>query len=372
MLALPFYAEALGASATVLGFILAAYAAAQFLCAPLWGKLSDRIGRRRVLLVSIAGMGVSLFWLGLADTIPAIFAARVVGGAFAANIGVASAYIADVTDASERTRWMGVLGACFGVGFVLGPAIAALLEPFGDSLLGNRAAALPLLVAAGLAGLNWLWAVFSLQEPPHHKAPEPEDASGRFSMLRDPTVRRLCAAWLIFSLAVTQLEATFAFFMITRFDADMLRVGFIFVGMAVLMGGIQGGGMKFLAVRFGERTLVVAGAVVCGISFVGIPLAGALPALIAVLALGAIGRAIVQPSLMGLVATASSETTRGLTMGTFQSAGSLARVFGPAMAGWLFDTSFALPFWFAAVLFVVVAWLSRMLPQRAAEQGAPA
>ncbi len=191
-------------------------------------------------------------------------------------------------------------------------------------------------------------------------------------MLRDPTVRRLCAAWLIFSLAVTQLEATFAFFMITRFDADMLRVGFIFVGMAVLMGGIQGGGMKFLAVRFGERTLVVAGAVVCGISFVGIPLAGALPALIAVLALGAIGRAIVQPSLMGLVATASSETTRGLAMGTFQSAGSLARVFGPAMAGWLFDTSFALPFWFAAVLFVVVAWLSRMLPQRAAEQGAPA
>ena len=106
MLALPFYAEALGASATVLGFILAAYAAAQFLCAPLWGKLSDRIGRRRVLLVSIAGMGVSLLWLGLADTIPAIFAARVVGGAFAANIGVASAYIADVTDASERTRWM--------------------------------------------------------------------------------------------------------------------------------------------------------------------------------------------------------------------------------------------------------------------------
>lgn len=372
MLALPFYAEALGASATLLGLILASYAAAQFICAPFWGKLSDRIGRRRVLLISIAGMGLSLLWLGFADTIPMIFAARVLGGAFAANIGVASAYIADVTDPSERTRWMGVLGACFGVGFVLGPAIAGLLEPFGESLLGSRAAALPLLFAAGLAGLNWIWAVFSLSEPSHRASADSEEATGRFSMLRDPAVRRLCGVWLLFSLAVTQLEATFAFFMIDQFGADMLRVAFIFVGMAVLMGGVQGGGMKFLADRFGERSLVVSGAVLCGVSFVGIPLAGALPALIFVLAFSAVGRAIVQPSLMGLVATTSTEGSRGLTMGTFQSAGSLARVFGPAWAGWLFDMSFAFPFWFAAVLFALAAWLSRGLPQRAIEEVAPA
>jgi DHA1 family tetracycline resistance protein-like MFS transporter len=128
---LPFYADRYGANGTVLGVIIAAYAAAQFVCAPIWGRLSDRIGRRPVMLMTIAGTALSLLFLGLADSVLTIFLARLLGGAFAANVSVASAYVSDVTAAEERTRWMGMLGASFGVGFVLGPAIGGVLAPYG-------------------------------------------------------------------------------------------------------------------------------------------------------------------------------------------------------------------------------------------------
>ena len=126
---LPFYAESFGASASVLGLLLAAYAAMQFLLAPVWGRLSDRIGRRPVLLATIAGTSGGLLVLGLADSLFWLFVGRTIAGAFAANVSVASAYISDVTDEHERTRWMGMLGASFGVGFLLGPAIGGLLAP---------------------------------------------------------------------------------------------------------------------------------------------------------------------------------------------------------------------------------------------------
>ena len=205
---LPFYAREFGASATLLGLMLMCHAAAQFVFAPLWGRLSDRIGRRPVLLMTVAGTALSLLALGLASSLVWIFAARALSGAFAANISVASAYVADVTAEEDRTRWMGMLGASFGIGFLLGPAIGGALAPFGYHV--------PLLAAAGLAALNWIHAAVSLQEPPRHAATE-EVTRSRAALLRDPLVRRLCTANLVFSIAVAQLEAVFAFFMIDRF-----------------------------------------------------------------------------------------------------------------------------------------------------------
>ncbi len=367
MLALPFYAEEFGFSGTTLGLIFASYAGAQFVFAPFWGRLSDRVGRRPVLLISILGMGLSLLGLGLAGGLVGVLAARISGGFFAANLGVASAYIADVTAEEERTRWMGVLGACFGIGFVLGPLIAILLQPLSESLMPGRAAALPILVAAGLAGLNFIWAVFSLREPPDRSAGQPGEAGNRWALLKDPEIRRLCAVFLIYSLAVTQLEVIFAFFMMKRFAYDLVTVGWIFVGMAVLMGGVQGGAMKVLAARFGERNLVVAGALVCCFSFAWIPALEGIGWLLVFLSLSAVGRAVVQPALLGLTSTTGSPGDRGMVMGTFQSCGSLARVFGPALAGWLFDMEIGWPFFFAAILFVAVAFVGKGLPLRATQ-----
>jgi MFS family permease len=354
---LPFYAESFGASATALGAILSAYAAAQFVCAPLWGRLSDRIGRRPVMLMTIAGTALSLLLLGFAHSLAWIFAARLLSGAFAANIGVATAYVADVTAEAERTRWMGMIGACFGVGFVLGPAVGGALAPFGYDV--------PMFAAAGLAGLNLIHAAVSLREPPAHAAVEGSPGPvGRLAPLRDARIRRLCLANLGLSLAVTQLETVFAYFMLHRFGWDAPQVAFILVGMAVVMGGIQGGGMKALAARFGERRLVVAGSALLAAAFLAMPAAHRIPPLLLVLAVAAAGRAVVQPSLLSLASLAAASESRGAVLGAFAASASLARVVGPTAAGWLYDRSLPGPFWLAGALLLGVALLGRTLPSR--------
>lgn len=357
---LPFYAREFGVNASLLGLLMTVYAAAQFVFAPLWGRLSDRIGRRPVLLATITGTASSLLALGLAPSLPWLFAARIFGGAFAANISVASAYIADVTDDGERTRWMGMLGASFGIGFVLGPAIGGLLAPYGY--------AVPLLVAAGLGFANLVHAFASLRESrspaaraESHAAPR----ASRGSALRDPLVRRLCASNLLFSAAVTQLETIFAFFLLDRFGYDARQVAWILVAMAVLMGGVQGGGMKTLAARFPERTLVIAGSALLAAACLLLPAMPTIAWLLVPLAVSAIGRAVVQPSLLGMTSIAAAVSERGTVMGAFQSSASLARVVGPLAAGLLYDVAVPGPFALASALLVATIVLARGLPARA-------
>ena len=361
---LPFYAREYGASATTLGFLVMAYAAAQFVCAPLWGRLSDRVGRRPVMLLTVAGTALSLLALGLANSLVWIFVARFLGGGFAANVSVASAYIADVTGEDERTRWMGMLGASFGIGFLLGPALGGVLAPYGYGV--------PMLAASGLAAVTLLYASFALPESPRHV--RASEGTGReltrIGVLRDPTVRRLCLANLAFSLAVTQLETIFAFFMMDRFDYDARQVAFILVLMAAVMGTIQGGGMRALADRYQERSLVVVGSLILAICFLAVPQAPSVGLLLVPLVLSAVGRAIAQPSLMSLTSLAAAPETRGMVMGTFQSSASLARVAGPVAAGWLYDLSLPAPFWLAGALLAGVALVARGLPAPAAARAA--
>ena len=363
MPALPFWAREFGADATTLGLLMSAYAVAQFVCAPLWGRLSDRVGRRPVLLGTIAGTAAAMLAVGLAPSLAWLFAARIAAGGFAANVSVASAYISDVTAPEERTRWMGMLGASFGIGFVLGPAIGGLLQPFGH--------AVPMLVAAGLAAVNWLFALARLAEPERHAAGTTA-AGGRLGVLRDPVIRRITLANLLFSLAVTQLETLFAFLMMDRFAWDMRGVGFVLAGMAVVMGGIQGGGMKALSARFPERSLVVAGVLLLALGFGGVPLPGSVALLMLPLGLAAVGRAVAQPALLSLASQAARPDQRGLVLGAFQSSASLARIFGPALGGLLYDVSHPAPFWVASALLLVVALGARALPRGAASGSAAA
>ena len=357
---LPFWATDLGANGFLYGLIQASYALAQFLFAPLWGQLSDRFGRRPVLLATIAGTAAALFGLGMARTLTMVFAARILAGAFAANLSVASAYITDVTEAEERTRWMGMLGASFGIGFLLGPAIGGVLAPFGY--------AVPMLAAAGLATANLLFATFALPEPARRG--EVERSVGRLEVLRDPAVRRICMAYLLFSLAVTQLENMFPLYMKDVFSFDARGVAFLLVGMALLMGGIQGGGMRALSARYPERTLVLTGTAILALAFPAVALAPGVGLLLIPLAAAAIGRAIAQPSLMSLVSFEAAADARGAVMGTFQSMASLARIFGPALAGLLYDRKVGAPFWLAGALMLCVLPLARGLrDQRVTQAG---
>jgi MFS family permease len=350
---LPFYAQEMGASGTTLGLLFSAFAAAQFVCAPLWGRLSDRIGRRRVMLMTIAGTAFALLGLGFARSLLWLFVARAAGGAFAANIGVASAYITDVTPEQERTRWMGMLGACFGIGFVLGPAIGGVLAPFGY--------AVPMFAAAALAGANLVHAAFSLREPAARA--RRTDAAGR-SALRAPLVRRLCVANFVFTMAVTQLETVFAIFMGSRFGYDAHQVAVLLIAMAVLMGAIQAGGIKQLAARWSERSLATAGSLLLAAGFLAFPQPASVALLLVPLALCAVGRAVLQPALMSMASLAAPASQRGSVMGTFQASASLARVLGPIAAGWLYDRQLAAPFWLAGALLLAVAAQVRGLPSR--------
>ncbi|MBW2272437.1 MAG: MFS transporter [Deltaproteobacteria bacterium] len=350
---LPFYADAYGASATVLGLLLTCYAAMQFVFAPIWGRLSDRVGRRPVMLVTIAGTGAALLLLGLADSLIWLFIARILGGIFGANISVATAYLSDVTEEGERTRWMGMIGASFGVGFLLGPAIGGLLSPYGYGV--------PMLAAAGMATVNFVYACFVLKEPARH-LPRESDVPRPREVLADPAVRRLCTINFIFTFAVCQLETTFAYLMKDRFSYDAMQVAFILVFMAFITMSIQGGAIRGLARRFGEKTLLVAGVAFMSSAFFAIPWMYRVTLLLLPLGLSAVGRAISQPSLMSMVSLRATSVTRGAVMGGFQSASALARVFGPLAAGALYDYQMGAPYLLAGLLMAVAFIASSVLP----------
>jgi len=344
---LPFWSERFGANGLLLGLLVASHAAMQFLFSPGWGRLSDRIGRRPVMLITIAGTSISLLFLGLADSLPQIFVARLASGIFGSNISVATAYLTDVTDEANRTRWMGMIGASFAVGFTLGPPRGGLLARAGHGV--------PMLVAAAMAALNFIWASIQLREPERHAERSVASRTGRLDVLRDPILGRLCFVYFLFSVAVTQLETTFAFLMSHRFGYDELGVGLVMLAMAVVMGGIQGGAMKRLAERFHERRLILVGLGAMAVAFFGLPLAHSVALLMLPLGVAAVGRGISQPPMLSLVSQSADAGSRGIVMGVFQSCASAARVVGPLVAGALYDQGQAFPYWLAAILLVIAA-----------------
>jgi DHA1 family tetracycline resistance protein-like MFS transporter len=363
---LPYYAKSLDTSPTVLGLLLAVYPAFQFVFSPIWGRLSDRVGRKPVMLATILGSAGALTLLGLSNSLLGLFLGRILGGTFGANISVATAYVADVTREEERTRWMGMVGACPAIGGLLapdldgswpasaffGPTLSAYIAPFGYGI--------PMLVAAAMAAGNFVYAAWELAEPERHARRDP--SAGRIEVLRNRAVRRFCVLNLIFSLAVTQLETIFAYFMIDKFEFDAMHVAFILVGMAVLMGGIQGGAIRSLAARFGERKLALTGFAIMGASLLAVPFMPTVLWVLTPLAFSAIGRGIGQPPILSMVSMAASPSERGSVMGTFQSSASLARVLGPTAAGALYAVHRGGPFVVAAGLMLIACLLAIRLP----------
>ena len=347
---LPFWSERFGASGAVLGLLLASHAAMQFLFAPVWGKLSDRVGRRPVMLVTIAGTALSLLFLGLADSLVQLFMARVLAGLFGSNVSVATAYVTDVTEEADRTRWMGMVGASFAVGFTLGPPIGGILSRVGHEV--------PMLFAAGLAAINFVWAALRLVEPERHADSPEANLTSRLDVLRVPLIGRVCIVYFLFSLAVTQLETTFAFFMSHRCGYDELGVGLVMLAMAIVMGGIQGGGMKRLSERYPAHQLVLVGLGLMSLAFLAIPFSATVAFLMLPLGVAAVGRGISQPPMMSLVSLGADEGSRGLVMGVFQSTAAAARIVGPIAAGLLYDLGQPLPYWVAAALTLTAALIA--------------
>lgn len=360
---LPFYAMHFGAHGKQIGMLFACFSIAQFFGAPILGRLSDRVGRRPVLLLCLLGSTVSLIATGLTDTLYTLMAARGFAGLFGGSIATAQAYVADVTKPAERTKYMGLIGASIGMGFVFGPFVGAELSRFG---FGTAA-----FVAAGLSGANFLLAVVRLKEslPPSARGQSKRTALS-VQTLREALSRPIVGPLLIITtgatLAFVSMESTFALLAKLRFGFSEQTMGRLFAVVGVMIAVVQGGLIGPLARRFGEVAVGSMGFLFLTVAFAAIPWMPSRELAIASLLLVAIGQGLLAPTLSTLLSRAVAATEQGGTMGLSQSLGSLSRAIGPIVAGTLFDTAQFLPYVLAALLAAVMGlYLSRQTTKAA-------
>jgi len=372
---LPFYAQVYEASPFQIGLLFSSYSLAQLVFAPLLGRLSDRVGRRPLLLASIAGSIAAYLLFAAAPSLGVLIVARTLAGVAAANYAIAQAYVADVSTRENRARAMGLIGAAFGVGFVLGPALGALLVYAGKSdALGHLGPRLVPLTAAGLAIANLVFAVFWL---PESLSPERRGRSRRGSWLSladlrvawaSPMMRGLMLLLFLVTLCFSMMESTLALFCQQRFGFDASHTGVLFAFVGIVLAVVQGGLLGRMVRRFGERGLIrggittmVAGLFILPFTPVSQPplLWFALLPLLAGLTLLAIGQGLNQPSTLSLLSGLTHDDAQGGTIGVSRSFSALARTLGPAAGTWLFGTAGAgSPFWAAGGLMLLALALA--------------
>jgi DHA1 family tetracycline resistance protein-like MFS transporter len=339
---LPFYAETapFNASPLEIGFLFAVYSLMQFLFAPLLGRLSDQYGRRPILFISILGSALGYFVIGFANTLFLVFLGRIIGGITGANISTAQAYIADVTTRENRARGMGLFGATFGLGFILGPAIAGILSKYGVHV--------PFYCAAVLSLANAIALYFVLPEslkPEKRKAPPHSGNRLRqlIESLKEPQFGTLNLVYFLLITAFSIMTYAFVLFTAYRYGYTAEQNGYLFAYVGVMSVIGQGLLFGFLVRRFGEPVLTCIGCFLMALSlfvmpFIG-PVQGGLLALLACCTVISFGNAMASPALTSLVSKLTAEHEQGSRLGIMQSGASLARALGPMIGGVLLNNS---------------------------------
>ncbi len=352
---LPFYAQRFDATPLQIGVLFSSYSLAQLVFAPLLGRLSDRKGRRPLLLVSICGSAIAYLLFAQAGSFAVLLLARTLSGIAAANYGIAQAYIADITAPEERSRAMGLVGAAFGLGFVLGPALGGLLARFGAS-------AVP-LSAAALSALNFLialtWLPESLGREVRGRSQDRPwlDVDALRGLWRDVPLRGLMLLFFLVMLGFSMMEATLALFCQSRFGFGVAETSWLFAYVGVVLVVIQGGLIGPLARRFGERRLILGGILLMGLGLGLLAVAPALWLLASGLGLLALGSGLHNPSTLALLSRLTRAESQGGTIGLSRSFGALARTLGPPAGTWIFGAAGpSWPFWAAGGV-MLVAWL---------------
>jgi predicted MFS family arabinose efflux permease len=364
---MPLYAKALGASEAWTGLLSTGYSAMQFVFAPIWGRLSDRVGRRPVLLVSIFMTAAAFLVYGLAGSFAVLLASRLFAGAATANIAIARAFVADVTPPEGRARGMGLIGAAFGLGFVLGPAAGSALSHVSISAPG--------LAAAALALLNGVAAWVVLPEP-EQRTVRAEASRNRFTAffheMGRPGIRRVILVYFLSVLAFSAMEATYAFLAKERYGLDQARVGLLFAYIGVIVVVVQGGLIGRLTRRFGEKPLLVAGVALQAVALAALPFAGTVAGLALATAPLAVGSGLSQPSLSSLLSRFARADEQGGTLGIGESAAAFGRIIGPETATWTFGRwSQAFPYVGGAALMALAALVSATVRTAGDEAASP-
>jgi DHA1 family tetracycline resistance protein-like MFS transporter len=359
---LPLYAEHYRPAPWVFGLLMAAYSAMQFIFAPILGRLSDRVGRRRVLLISLTGSILGAVMFALADSLVWLFASRLLAGMAGGNIATAQAVIADTTSPAERARGMGLIGAAFGLGFIAGPALAGVLAPFSLAAPGWGAATCS--TAALVMAFVYLPETRPTDVPVTRLAPTSGVARLAFAW-RNPELAPLMVIGFAVVTGFAAFEVTFAQFLHDRLALAHSGVSFLFVYVGVLAAAVQGGLMGLATRKLGEARLVIGGLVSTAVGLLLLASAHHLWAVLTVLPALSLGAGLAMPSLSSLVSRSAAADQQGLALGAYQGVSSLARVVGPFAAEIALGTwGVAAPQVGAAVLAAAAAGGAARLLQR--------
>ena len=350
---LPFYAESFGASAFKIGLLGTSFSLMQFLFSPVWGRWSDRIGRKPIILVGLMGSCLSYLGLALSTSLTFLFIARIVGGIAGANIPTAQAYIADVTTPENRARGMGMVGAAFGLGFIFGPAIGGLLSRFSPET--------PMYFASALCLANFIAAWFLL--PESRAANAATKSLGRMEAFRHaaakPSLLLLLSLFFLVTLAFAGFESTFAIFSEARFGFKASTIGFVFTFIGVILAVVQGVLVGKAAKVIGERRLIPLAIFSIAIGIGLIPFVWNVPTLLGALGVMALGLGFNNPSLTSMISKLSDPDDQGGILGLASSLSSLGRVVGPAWGGYLYDAyGMTTPYISAATLMLIACAVS--------------
>ena len=348
---LPFYGRAFHASATQIGVMFSAFAVGQLFAEAFWGRLSDRIGRRPVLIVTISGTAVAYAALAFAPNMAAAVALRLVGGLMSGNISTIQGYLADVTPADRRPARMGLLGAAFSMGFVTGPAIGGLLARPSMGVAGFQ---LPLLAAAGLAALAAIGVVLFVRETraAHHADRPP---TPRLQSLAEAFAHPVIARVLIMSFIVVSgfagIEATYGLWTQARFGWGPRQIGFAFMAVGITGAVAQGIVTGVLARRYGGARVLTFGLALVGIGMVVQLVSPTWPVAMAGFFTVSFGQSLTFPNIAALISQSAPPDRQGEMLGLNMAGNCLARIGGPLWATAAFaHLSIGAPFATAAVL----------------------
>ncbi|MCX7356715.1 MAG: MFS transporter [Alphaproteobacteria bacterium] len=368
----PFLSLELGATPTATTIAMGAYSLGQLIASPLWGRLSDRIGRKPILIIGLLGGVISYLWIAHAHTIYDLGAARMFGGLMAGNVGAAFAAAADLADDKTRARNMGMLGAAVGLGFIGGPALGALLigqAPERESFV------LVCYMSAALAGLAALAALVLFRESltADARLKTGQQRPRRLAMLASrPALTRFIVVMFLAIAAQALMETTFGLWADKELQWGPREVGWTLAALGAGAVVLQGGGAGRAARVLGERMMLLIGLVLFAAGFAGLAVSHEVPTMAASLTALVIGIGLSTPALNALIAAQAAENERGAVMGLSQSASALGRVAGPLGAGALFDQlGSGAPFAVAAVLIIGALFVALGEPAKEVVGGTP-
>lgn len=371
---LPILSRDFGATATEIGLLMSVYSLMQFIFSPFWGRLSDRYGRKPILLFCLLGETFSYILFAVSRDLSALFVARILAGFFGASISTASAYISDITPSNQRSKGMALIGTAFGLGFVFGPALGGLLtqyskyfssEPFFSTSFASY-------VVSGLCFVTFIFGYFFLKESLTHRSVQ-SIYKNRFlvifEILRIPIVSQLTIVFFLVSFAMSAMEATLVLYMAEKFLWGIIEVsyGFAYIGAIIVL--TQGFLIRKILPRWGERVVLKIGTLSFFVGMLLIAIAPNIWIMGLAMTLVALGNGLSNPSILGAVSLLTSNTEQGSTLGVTQSLSSLGRILGPAVGGFIFHKLFIQSPFVAAGLFgmgafIIVIILNDRIPNK--------